>query len=192
MISGETIRCRNVGQILRYHVQNKLLSQEKLCCQKKNCCQTFHQCTKTNCKRKSPGCYINRNKMKNNPYGDLVDQEFFWNLMRILLAIETHIAQLKIMKHQGHNVPMKVNQKKKNTQNFCTFKFRATNITRWCNWRGMNSLRSKQREFFNVVHTWPNDYVKYDVIMLHQPTYFFQTVEAQVNIIWWKWYATPY
>ena len=51
------MRCRNVGQILRYHVQNKLLSPEKLCCQRKNCCQAFHQCTKTNCKRKSPGCY---------------------------------------------------------------------------------------------------------------------------------------
>ena len=28
--------------------------------------------------------------------------------------------------------------------------------------KGINSLNSKQREVFNVVHTWANDYVKYD------------------------------
>ena len=27
---------------------------------------------------------------------------------------------------------------------------------------GINSLNSKQREVFNVVHTWPKSYVKYD------------------------------
>ena len=28
--------------------------------------------------------------------------------------------------------------------------------------------------------------------MLNQSTYFFQEVKAQVNIIWWNWYTTPY
>ena len=27
---------------------------------------------------------------------------------------------------------------------------------------GINSLNSKQRQFFNAVHTWAKDYVKYD------------------------------
>ena len=75
------MRCRNVGQILRYHVQNKLLSPEKLCCQRKNCCQAFHNVPRQTAREKVQDV-INTNKMKNDPYGDLVDQDFFWNLMR--------------------------------------------------------------------------------------------------------------
>ena len=62
MTSGETMGCRKGRRILRYHVPNKLLSPEKFAHHvlllfypfriKKNCYQAFHQCIKTNCKRK--------------------------------------------------------------------------------------------------------------------------------------------
>ena len=62
MISGETMRCRKVRRILRYHVPNELLSPEKFphhvlllfypFRDEKNCYQVFHHCIKTNFKSK--------------------------------------------------------------------------------------------------------------------------------------------
>ena len=54
---------------------------------------------------------------------------------------------------------------------------------------GINSLNSKQREVFDVVHSWVKDYVKYDghnvePIHFFFFFFFFQVVEAQVNLIW--------
>ena len=37
--------------------------------------------------------------------------------------------------------------------------------------KGINSLNSKQMKVFNVVHTWAEDYVKYNGIMLNTCTY---------------------
>ena len=54
---------------------------------------------------------ININKMKFEPYGDLVDQAFV-QFNENLITIKTHIVKLKMMKHQRANTPMKVIQKK--------------------------------------------------------------------------------
>ena len=48
----------------------------------------------------------------------------------------------------------------------------------------INFLNSKQTEVTNVNHTWAKDYVKYDRHELNQYTYFFQVVDAQVNLNW--------
>ena len=66
-------------------------------------------------------------------------------------------------KHQGQNILMKVIQKTEKqtklsaTANFIPKKFPDNDIA-----EGINSLNSKQREVFNVVHTWAKDYVKYN------------------------------
>ena len=62
MISGETMRCHKVRPALQYHVPNRLSLQKNLLIRrcfyfihsemKKNCYQAFHQCIKTNCKRR--------------------------------------------------------------------------------------------------------------------------------------------
>ena len=53
---------------------------------------------------------VNTNKIKFEPYGDLVDKAYL-NLMRPWLTIKTHKAKLKMTKHQGQNILMKVIQK---------------------------------------------------------------------------------
>ena len=66
-------------------------------------------------------------------------------------------------KHQGQNILMKVIQKTEKqtklsaTANFIPKKFPDNDIA-----EGINSLNSKKREVFNVVHTWAKDYVKYN------------------------------
>ena len=67
IIAGETMQCRKVRHILRYHVSNKLLAPEEFahhvlflffCSEmKKNCYQVFHHCTKQTARVRSPGCY---------------------------------------------------------------------------------------------------------------------------------------
>ena len=64
MISGETMPCRKIRRILRYHVPNNCISSVYImylimCCfyfihseMKKNCYQVFHHCIKINFKRK--------------------------------------------------------------------------------------------------------------------------------------------
>lgn len=54
-------------------------------------------------------------------------------------------------------------RKRINKQNFCTFQLNTTNIAKRWNRRVYNdSLNLKQREVFNVVHTWAKDSVNHD------------------------------
>ena len=87
MISGETTCCRIVRQILRYHVLNKLLSPEKYAHvvmllffsiqrrkQLLSGCPSFYQ---NKLQEQGLQDVVNWNKIKLEPYGDLVDQAFF-------------------------------------------------------------------------------------------------------------------
>ena len=86
MISGETMCCRKVRQILRYHVPNKLLSPEKFAHhamllffpfrdekQLLSGCPPLYQ---NKLQEQGVQDFVNRNKIKFEPYGDLVDQAF--------------------------------------------------------------------------------------------------------------------
>ena len=86
MISGKTTCCRIVRQILRYHVPNKLLSPEKYAHvvmllffpfrdekQLHSGCPSFYQ---NKLHEQGLQDVVNRNKIKFEPYGDLVDQVF--------------------------------------------------------------------------------------------------------------------
>ena len=78
----------------------------------------------------------------------------FINLIRAELAIKTQIAKLKMTKHQRQNIPMKVIQKtQKQTKHL-----QLPNILLDAEIAdGMNSLNSKQRKVFTVVHTWAKE-----------------------------------
>ena len=87
----------------------------------------------------------------------------FLNLMRIQLIIKTHIAKLKIIKHQRQDIPTKMIQKaQKQTKllHFLTLCHKYYQMIKLQ--KDINSLNSKQREVSNVVHTWARNDVKYD------------------------------
>ena len=120
MISGETMRCRKVRRILRYHVPNRLLFPEKFAHyvmllffpfrdekQLVSGCPPLYQ---NKLQEQGVPDVVNRNKRKFEPYGDLVDPAFS-QLMRTQLTIKAHIAKLKMMKHQRQNIPIKMIQK---------------------------------------------------------------------------------
>ena len=110
MISGETMRCRKVRQILRYHVLNKLTSPEEFahhvillffsCRDEKQLLSDCSSLYQNKVQEQGVQDVVNRNKIKFKTYGDLGDLvRLFLSLMRNRLTIKIHIAKLKIMKH---------------------------------------------------------------------------------------------
>ena len=86
IISGETKRCQKVRQILRYHTPNKLLSPEKfahhvilLFFPFRDAKQLLSGCLplyQNKLQEQGVQDVVNSNKIKFEPYGDLVDQVF--------------------------------------------------------------------------------------------------------------------
>ena len=121
MISEETMRCRKVRRIRQYHVPKKLLSQEKfahhvlllfyLFRDEKEMLSGFPPTYQNKLQEEGVQDVVNISKMKVDPYDCLVDQALQFN--ENLINKHTHIAKLKMMKHQGKNIPIKVIQKKK-------------------------------------------------------------------------------
>ena len=116
------MRCRKVRRILRYHVLNKLTSPEEFahhvillffpCRDEKQLLSDCSSLYQNKVQEQGVQDVVNRNKIKFKTYGDLGDLvRLFLSLMRNRLTIKTHIAKLKIMKHQGQNIPMKMIQK---------------------------------------------------------------------------------
>ena len=52
--------------------------------------------------------------------------------------------------------------------------------------KGVNSLNSKQREVFNVIHTWVKDYVKYDGYNVKPVLTFLLGSGGTISLEWWK------
>ena len=86
MIAGETMRCRKVRRILRYHLPNKLLSPEKnfyhvmfLFFLFKDENQLLSGCPplyQNKLQEQGVQDVVNRNKIKSESYGCFVDQAF--------------------------------------------------------------------------------------------------------------------
>ena len=123
MISREIMRCRKARRILRSHVSNTPLSLEKFAHyafkDEKELFPDFLLMYQNKLQEQGVQDAININKITFEPYGHLVDQ-FFFNLMRLWLSIKIHIVKMKMMKHQGKNIPMRMIQKT-HKQNFCNF-----------------------------------------------------------------------
>ena len=54
---------------------------------------------------------VNTNKIKFEPYLDLVDQHFLNSTRNQLTIKDQYCQKKKKMKHQGQNIPMKIIQK---------------------------------------------------------------------------------
>ena len=86
MIAGETMQCRKVRHILRYHVSNKLLAAEEfahhvlllffLFRDVKELLSGFPPLYQNKLRKQEVQALINMNKIKLQPNGDLVDQVF--------------------------------------------------------------------------------------------------------------------
>ena len=86
IISGETKRCQNVRQILRYHRPNKLLSPEKFAHHvmllffqfrdEKQLLSGFLPLYQNKLQEQGVQDVVNSSKTKFEPYGDSVDQVF--------------------------------------------------------------------------------------------------------------------
>ena len=81
MISGETVRCCKVRQILRYHIPNKLLSPAKFphhllllfspFRDEEELLSGFSPMHQNKLQEDGGQCVVNMNKMKFEPYEDL-------------------------------------------------------------------------------------------------------------------------
>ena len=101
------------------------------------------------------------NKIKFEPYGDLVDQassKFNENLLNNKdpqSQIENHETPWAVYPNKNDSEETETN-KHYAIPNFMPKILPDDEIT-----QDINSLTSTQREFFNVVHTWAKDYVNY-------------------------------
>ena len=90
--------------------------------------------------------------------------EVICDSMRPYLTIKICIVKLKIMKHKRQNIPMKTIQKTHKQTKRLQFpshkSYRPQVLPDGEFANGVNSLNSKQRKVFNVVHKWDKDYVK--------------------------------
>ena len=110
-----------IRQILRYHVPNKLLSPDKFAHhvlllfypfrEEKELLSGFPPLYRNKLQEKGVQDVANINKINVEPYGNLVNQVFL-QVNENLINNQDPPSKLKMMKHQGQNIPMKVIQKK--------------------------------------------------------------------------------
>ena len=105
---------------------------------------------------------VNRNKIKFEPYGNLVDQVFSQfnensiNIQDPHSQIENDETPEAEYPNENDSEDIETN-KTSAIPNFMPQILSDNEIA-----KGINSLNLKEREVFNVVHTWAKNYVKYD------------------------------
>ena len=165
------MRCPKVRRILRYHKPNKHLFIEKLAHHvlllffpfrdKKmlSGCPPLYQ---NKLQQQGVQYVVNRNKIKFEPYGDLVDQAFSQFNENSINNQDPH-SQIENEETQEAEYPNENDSEDTETNktsaipNFMPQVLPDDEIA-----KGINSLNSKQREVFNVVHTWATNFVKCD------------------------------
>ena len=95
---------------------------------------------------------VNRKKIKFEPYGDLVDQYFSQFNENSINNQDSH-SQIENDETARAEIPSENDSEDTIMPQILPDDEIA---------KGVNSLNSKQREVFNVVHTWAKDYVKYN------------------------------
>ena len=183
------MRCRKVRRILRYYVPNKLLPPEKfahhvillffLFRDEKlllSGCPLLYQ-------EQGVQDVVNRNKIKFESYGEQAFSQFNENSIN---NQDPHNQiqnnQTSEAKYANQNDSENIETNKTSAiRNFMSQILPDNEIA-----KGINSLNSKQREVFNVIHTWDKNYVKYNGHDVEPVTYFSQVVEGKVNLIWRK------
>ena len=119
MILRETMRCRKVRRLLPYHGPNKHLAPETFALYVLLlfylfrdeslllvACLLLHQ---SKLQQQGVQAVLKMNKINLN-HMVIKSTRLFLYFIGIRLAIKTHIGKLKMMKHQGQKIPMKMNQ----------------------------------------------------------------------------------
>ena len=117
----------------------------------KNCYQAFHFFTKEAPSEHSVQDVVNINKVMFERYGDLVDQAYS-TFNETLIINQVPHSKTEYDETSGAEYPNENNLK--DTLNF----MRKIPVDETA--ESINHSNSKQREVFNVVHTWSKDYVK--------------------------------
>ena len=119
--------------------------------------------------------------MKFGIYGDLVNQAFSqFNESLINSQDEDSLIENEI---SGAEYANENDSEKRETSNFFAIpNFIPQILPDDEVAEGINSLNSEQKKVFHVVHTWTNDYVKYDSHNV-EPIHLFQAMDLLVNLI---------
>ena len=121
---------------------------------------------------------VNINKIRFEPYGDLVDQAFSQFNENLINNQDPH-SQIENDETPGPEYPNESDSEEGETNNNSAIpNFMPQILPDIEIAEGINPLNSKQREVFDVVHSWDKDYEDMMGIMLNQSIYFFQIVKA--------------
>ena len=102
----------------------------------------------------------NRNKIKFEPYGDLVDQAFSQFNENSINNQDPHSQVENDEKSEAEYLNDPEDTETNQTSAISNFMLQVLPDDEIA--KGINSLNSKQREVFNVVHTWAKNFVKCD------------------------------
>ena len=162
MISAERMRCRKVRSILRYHVLNKILYSEKFdhhvlllfypFRDEKELLSGLPPLYQNKLQEQGVQDVGNINKIKFEPYGDLVDEEYS-RLNEILINIQDPCSQIENDEIPGAESPNdndSEDTEKSKTSTIPTFMPQILPDNKIA--EGINFLISKQRKIFNVVY----------------------------------------
>lgn len=117
--------------------------------------------------------------MKFDPYDDLVDQTF-WQFNDNLINNQDPQNQIENKEKLVAKYPKESDSEERETnKTFAFLNFMLQLLPDGEIVKGINSLNQKQREVFDVVHTWAKIIQNMMTIMLNQSTYFFQVEEAR-------------
>ena len=117
--------------------------------------------------------------MKFDPYDDLVDQSF-WQFNDNLINNQDPQNQIENKEKLVAKYPKESDSEERETnKTFAFLNFMLQLLPDGEIVKGINSLNQKQREVFDVVHTWAKIIQNMMTIMLNQSTYFFQVEEAR-------------
>ena len=170
MISGERMRCRKVRRILQYRVSNKILHPEKFAHHvlllfypfrdEKDLLSDLPPLYQNKLQKQGVQDIVNINKIKFEPYGDLVD-EVYSRFSETLINNQDPHSQIENDEVPGAEYPNGNDSEYAETNETSTIpSFMLQVLPDNEIAEGINSVNSKQKEVFNVVHKWVKEYVK--------------------------------
>ena len=172
MKSKQVMRCRKVRKVLRYHVPNSMLYPEKYA---HHLLMLFYPFRNENeLLSGTPLLYqnkllepdvqdvVNNNRFKFEPYGDLVEEAYAHYNENMINNQDPHgqIENEETPEAEFNNDEL--NERTDSNTNTAIPTFMPKIWSEDEILENINSLNSKQRDVFNVVHNWAKDYVKYN------------------------------
>ena len=127
---------------------------------KNSCYQVVHHYNKL--KEKGVPDVANRNQIKLVPYGDLPDQSFSQFKDNSINNQDPHSQTENDETPEAENPNENDSEDTETNKTSTVSSFMPQILPDEEIATGINSLNSKQREVFNVVHSWTQNHVKYD------------------------------